>query len=198
MNIQPITLEGQWVRLEPLSQDHCDRLWQAAQDESIWRWMLAPVNSRDEMRTYIDSALAGQAAGIMLPFATIDKASGRIVGSTRFDDIVQAHRRVEIGWTWIAPPWQRSAINTEAKYLMLQHAFERWNCVRVQLKTDSLNERSRAAILRIGAKEEGTLRNHYLLSTGRLRHSIYFSILDTEWPTVKASLQEKLSRPALQ
>lgn len=153
MNIQPITLEGQWVRLEPLSQDHCDRLWQAAQDELIWRWMLAPVNSRDEMRTYIDSALAGQAAGIMLPFATIDKASGRIVGSTRFDDIVQAHRRVEIGWTWIAPPWQRSAINTEAKYLMLQHAFERWNCVRVQLKTDSLNERSRAAILRIGAKE---------------------------------------------
>jgi len=198
MNIQPITLEGQWVRLEPLSQDHCDGLWQAAQDESIWRWMLAPVNSRDEMRTYIDSALAGQAAGIMLPFATIDKASGRIVGSTRFDDIVQAHRRVEIGWTWIAPPWQRSAINTEAKYLMLQHAFERWNCVRVQLKTDSLNERSRAAILRIGAKEEGTLRNHYLLSTGRLRHSIYFSILDTEWSTVKASLQEKLSRPALQ
>jgi len=197
MNIQPITLEGQWVRLEPLSQDHCDRLWQAAQDESIWRWMLAPVNSRDEMRTYIDSALAGQAAGIMQPFATIDKASGRIVGSTRFDDIVQAHRRVEIGWTWIAPPWQRSAINTEAKYLMLQHAFERWNCVRVQLKTDSLNERSRAAILRIGAKEEGTLRNHYLLSTGRLRHSIYFSILDTEWPTVKASLQKKLSSPAL-
>mgnify|MGYP000223331612 CR=1 FL=1 len=197
MNIQPITLEGQWVRLEPLSQDHCDGLWQAAQDESIWRWMLAPVNSRDEMRTYIDSALAGQAAGIMLPFATIDKASGRIVGSTRFDDIVQAHRRVEIGWTWIAPPWQRSAINTEAKYLMLQHAFERWNCVRVQLKTDSLNERSRAAILRIGAKEEGTLRNHYLLSTGRLRHSIYFSILDTEWPTVKASLQKKLSSPAL-
>lgn len=197
MNIQPITLEGQWVRLEPLSQDHCDGLWQAAQDESIWRWMLAPVNSRDEMRTYIDSALAGQAAGIMQPFATIDKASGRIVGSTRFDDIVQAHRRVEIGWTWIAPPWQRSAINTEAKYLMLQHAFERWNCVRVQLKTDSLNERSRAAILRIGAKEEGTLRNHYLLSTGRLRHSIYFSILDTEWPTVKASLQKKLSSPAL-
>jgi RimJ/RimL family protein N-acetyltransferase len=143
------------------------------------------------MRDYIDSALAAQAAGTAIPFATVERASGRVVGSTRFMNIDVANRRVEIGATWIAKPWQRTAINTEAKYLMLRHAFETLGCVRVELKTDALNLRSRAAILRIGAREEGTLRQHMVTWRGRLRDSVYFSILDSEWAGVKGDLEAK-------
>jgi RimJ/RimL family protein N-acetyltransferase len=149
------------------------------------------------MRTYIETALAWQAAGTALPFATIERATGRAIGSTRFGNIDRDNRHVEIGWTWLGKKWQRTAANTEAKYLMLRHAFETWRCLRVEFKTDSLNERSRAALLRIGAKEEGIFRNHVISWTGRVRHSVYYSIIDSEWPAVKAQLQDKLGMPPL-
>jgi RimJ/RimL family protein N-acetyltransferase len=144
------------------------------------------------MRAYIEKALDEQARGTALPFATIEKSSGKAIGSTRYANIDGANRRLEIGWTWITPRWQRTAVNTEAKYLMLRHAFEHLGCLRVEFKTDVLNERSRNAILRLGAKQEGIFRKHVITSTGRIRDSIYFSILDTEWPEVKAGLEEKL------
>lgn len=147
------------------------------------------------MRTYIKTALDWQAIGTALPFVTIWQATNEVVGSTRFGNIDTGNHRVEIGWTWIGKPWQRTPVNTEAKFLMLQHAFEVWHCIRVELKTDKLNERSRAAILRIGAKEEGIFRHHVITESGRLRDSVYFSIIDTEWPEVKARLLKMLARP---
>jgi RimJ/RimL family protein N-acetyltransferase len=146
------------------------------------------------MRSYVESALKLQRDGTTLPFVTIEQSSGRIVGSTRFGNYDPANRRIEIGWTWIAPPWQRTALNTDAKYLMLTHAFEKLHCVRVELKTDVLNSRSRKAMLRIGAKEEGILRKHSLVWDGRYRDSIYYSILDEEWPEVKGQLERMLIR----
>jgi RimJ/RimL family protein N-acetyltransferase len=148
------------------------------------------------MRSYIEQALGDQARGTSLPFATIDQASGKVIGSTRYLNIDVSNFRVEIGSTWLAKPWQRTSANTEAKYLMLRHAFEKFGCIRVELKTDSLNQRSRDAILRLGAQEEGTLRNHMLTWTGRIRHTVYFSIIDAEWPEVKARLEGMLARKA--
>jgi N-acetyltransferase len=191
MNIEPIVLEGTHVRLEPLSLAHLPQLCEAGLDPELWRWIPTSVSTPDEMRMYVESALQLQSDGSALPFAIIDRSSGKAIGSTRFGSIEKSHRRVEIGWTWIARPWQRTPINTESKYLMLKHAFEVLGCTRVELKTDSLNERSRAAILRIGAKEEGTLRNHMLTQSGRVRHTVYYSIIDTEWPLVKARLEAK-------
>jgi N-acetyltransferase len=136
--------------------------------------------------------LEEQQRGLTVPFATVDRASGQIVGTTRYMNMDLGNRKVEIGSTWIALPWQRTAINTEAKYLMLCHAFEVWRCLRVELKTDALNQRSRNAILRLGAKEEGTLRKHMLTWNKRQRDSVYFSILDTEWPTVKTNLEKMM------
>jgi RimJ/RimL family protein N-acetyltransferase len=138
--------------------------------------------------------LDAQKAGTALPFATVHVASGQVIGSTRFMNIDVANRRVEIGATWIAAPWRRTAVNTEAKYLMLRHAFETLGCIRVELKTDALNQRSRNAIRRIGAQEEGILRQHVVTWSGRLRDSVYFSILNSEWPRVKQDLEQKLSR----
>jgi N-acetyltransferase len=195
MNIESITLEGTHVRLEPLSLAHHEGLTEVGLDETIWRWSPVPMRTGEEMRAYIEEALAWQERRSALPFATIEKSGGRVIGSTRYANIDELHRRLEIGWTWIAPRWQRTAVNTEAKYLMLRHAFESLGCLRVELKTDSLNERSRNAILRLGAKEEGTFRNHMITSTGRRRHSVFFSIIDSEWPAVKANLEEKLARP---
>jgi RimJ/RimL family protein N-acetyltransferase len=149
--------------------------------------------SQEDFKTLVDKAFAEQERGESVVFATVERSSGRTVGSTRFMNIDRANRRVEIGSTWIAPAWQRTAVNTEAKYLMLRHAFETWGCVRVELKTDALNQKSRNAILRIGAKEEGRLRRHVVTWTGRIRDSVYFSILDDEWPGVKARLEEKLA-----
>lgn len=194
MFIEPITLDGQRVRLEPLSIDHLAALCEVGLVEEIWRWTTSLVLTPSDMRRYVEAALQEQAEGKALPFVTIDKASNKVVGSTRFGNIERTHRRVEIGWTWINPQWQRSHINTEAKYLMLRHAFETWQCVRVELKTDSLNEKSRNAMLRIGAKEEGTLRNHMVTYSGRLRHSVYFSVIVSEWPEVKANLEAKMAR----
>ena len=192
MVVMPVSLEGRHVRLEPLTQAHHTDLSAVGLDAELWRWIPTPVRTAEEMAAYIATALEEQARGVSLPFALIEKAGGKAIGSTRYGNIDRTHHRVEIGWTWIAPPWQRTAINTEAKYLLLKHAFEKLGCIRVELKTDSLNERSRAAILRIGAREEGTLRNHMITSTGRFRHTVYFSILDSEWPEVKSRLQARL------
>jgi RimJ/RimL family protein N-acetyltransferase len=196
MKLEPVTLEGRSVRLEPLAASHHAALCEVGLDPELWGLIPYRASTPDEMRGYIDSALEAQAARTAIPFATVERASGRVVGSTRFMNIDTAHRRVEIGSTWLAKPWQRTAINTEAKYLMLRHAFETWGCIRVELKTDALNQRSREAMLRIGAREEGTLRQHMVTWSGRLRDTVYFSILDSEWPGVKANLEAKLRRNA--
>lgn len=192
MHVEPVTLEGRHVRLEPLSQAHHGDLSAVGLEESLWRWIPTPVRTPEEMSAYIATALDEQARGVSLPFALIEKAGNRAIGSTRYGNIDRMNHRVEIGWTWVAPAWQRTAVNTEAKYLLLKHAFETLGCIRVELKTDSLNERSRAAILRIGAREEGTFRNHMITASGRIRHTDYFSILDSEWPDVKSRLQAVL------
>ena len=195
IDVQPLTLEGNCVRLIPIRREHSELLWQVAKDdaEEIFRWIPYPMHSPEDFQRWADKALAEQARGESLVFVTVERNSSRPIGSTRFMNIDPANRRVEIGSTWIAPQWQRTAINTEAKYLMLTHAFEQWGCVRVELKTDALNQRSRAAILRLGAKEEGTLRKHLVTHTGRIRDSVYFSILDAEWPEVKAKLEARLA-----
>lgn len=192
MNVSPVTLEGRHVRLEPLSQAHHGDLSAVGLAEELWRWIPTPVRTREEMSGYIQTALDEQVRGVSLPFALIEKAGNRAIGSTRYGNIDRTHHRVEIGWTWVAPAWQRTAANTEAKYLLLRHAFETLGCIRVELKTDSLNEKSRNAILRIGAREEGTFRNHMITASGRIRHTVYFSILDSEWPEVKSRLQTML------
>ena len=192
MAIAPVTLEGRYVRLEPLSAEHSAELAKVGLDEDLWKWIPTPVRTLEEMRLYVQTALREQANGSALPFVLIERTSGRLIGSTRYGNIERAHHRLEIGWTWVARQWQRSAINTETKYLLLRHAFETLQCIRVELKTDSLNERSRTAILRIGAREEGTFRNHMITASGRIRHTIYFSILDCEWLDVKSRLESRL------
>ena len=191
----PVTLEGSVVRLEPIRRDHSQLFWDVSCNslEDIFRWIPYSMRTPDDFARLIEKAFAEQARGESVVFATLERSSGRTIGSTRFMNIDRANRRVEIGSTWIAPPWQRTAVNTEAKFLMLRHAFEVWGCMRVELKTDALNQKSRNAILRIGAKEEGTLRQHLVTSTGRVRDTVYFSILDSEWPAVKARLEARLS-----
>ena len=195
MPVTPVTLEGRFVRLEPLSMNHLAPLCEVGLDPELWRMCLSVIGSQDDMTSYIATALQWQAEGTALPFVTIERSSGTVVGSTRFANIDRRHRRVEIGWTWIARPWQHTPVNTEAKYLMLTHAFETLGCIRVELKTDSLNEKSRNAMLRIGAKEEGILRNHMITQGGRIRHTVCFSITNDEWPGVKRSLEGKLAHP---
>jgi N-acetyltransferase len=192
MNLAPVTLAGQHVRLEPLSLDHLSALLEVAGDAAIWRYMSGDCSKVEGMRAFIEEALQAQQAGNALPFATIDRGSDRPIGSTRFGNIVPEHKRVEIGWTWIAPEWQRTPINTEAKYLMMQYAFEQLGCNRVELKTHARNVKSRTAILRIGAKEEGTLRSHMVMPDGSLRDTVYFSVIAPEWPEVKRGLEHKL------
>lgn len=187
----PITLEGTVVRLEPIRREHADLFWEIAKNDldDIFRWIPYPMQTRDDFRRLINKIFDEQDRGESVAFATVLRSSGQVIGSTRFMNIDRANRHVEIGSTWIAKPWQRTAVNTEAKYLMLRHAFEVWKCFRVELKTDALNEKSRQAILRIGAKEEGTLRRHVVTWTGRVRDSVYFSILDSEWLEAKARLE---------
>lgn len=192
MDLSPIVLVGQHVRLEPLSQLHHPRLLPAALDESLWRWTLSSVRSSADLERYIDQALTDQRAGTALPFAIVHTVSGAAIGSTRFGNADHAHRRVEIGWSWVVPAHQRTAANTEAKYLLLRHAFERLGCVRVEFKTDALNTVSRAALARIGAVEEGTLRRHLITDGGRRRDSVYFSVIEEEWPAVAATLRQAL------
>lgn len=193
--LEAVTLAGRHVRLEPLSPEHVPALWEVGIDPELWRWTVATIRTPEDMRAYVDAALRERDEGRALPFATVDAASGRVVGSTRFAGVSLADGRVEIGWTWLARPWQRTPANTEAKYLMLRHAFEALGCVRVELKTDALNERSRAAILRVGATQEGILRKHMRSQEGRMRDTVYFSILDDEWPAVRTGLEARLARP---
>ena len=192
MKITPVTLEGKFVRLASLKLDHLSDLFAAAMDESLWLWTTNIIRSREDMLHYVETALGEAERKVSLPFVTIEKSSGKIVGSTRFGNIDVKNRRAEIGWTWINPKHQRTAINTEAKLLMLTHAFETWRCIRVELKTDALNDKSRNAILRLGAKQEGILRNHMITDSGRFRDTVYFSIIDSEWKAIKAGLNEKL------
>ena len=189
---EPVTLEARHVRLEPLELRHVDPLAEVGLDPEIWRWSPEPLRTREDMRAYVEAALEARRQGTMLPFATVLRDGDRVVGSTRYGAIDLRNRRVEIGWTWITPAWQRSAVNTEAKLLMLAHAFEVLGCQRVELKTDALNERSRRAIARLGAKQEGIFRKHMVTTTGRIRDSVYFSVVDDEWPAVRAGLEAKL------
>jgi RimJ/RimL family protein N-acetyltransferase len=193
--LEALVLEGRVVRLEPLREEHTDELWAVGCDPELWRLTVSIVRNREDMQAWVRTALAEQAAGRALPFVTRLRQEARIVGSTRFGEYAPRHGRVEIGWTWVAQPWQRSAVNTEAKLLLLEHAFERLGCNRVEFKTDSLNEQSRNALRGIGATEEGTLRNHMVTETDRLRHSVYYSVIRSEWPAVEAHLRERLSRP---
>jgi RimJ/RimL family protein N-acetyltransferase len=195
MEIRPVTLDGKRVRMEPLSwEPHFDGLMAIGLDPELWRWTLNVIENRADLRAYLEEALRMQAEGSALPFATMDKASGRVVGCTRFGNIEPKHLRVEIGWTWVGKEFQRSYVNTEAKYLMLRHGFETWGCRRVELKTNVLNKKSRDAMLRIGAKEEGILRKHAVSDRGVSRDTIYYSIIDDEWPGVKATLEGMMAR----
>jgi len=193
MKIEPIVLEGEFVRLEPLKTEHFDALCEVGLDENLWKLTANIVKTREDLRRYVETALSDFEKGIALPFVTMDRtAQNKIVGSTRFGNIDANNRKTEIGWTWINPKWQRTYINSEAKLLMLTHAFETWKCIRVELKTDVLNDKSRNAMLRIGAREEGTLRNHMITESGRFRDSVFFSIIESEWQEVKQNLAAKL------
>ena len=194
MDATPVTLYGARVRLEPMRAEHLAGLTAAGAFEELWRWTRTFAHTPDSMREYVDEALAEATAGRALPFVTMDRGSGRVIGSTRFANFDAANKHVEIGWTWITPEFQRTHVNTEAKLLMLCHAFEKWGCARVELKTDVLNAKSRNAMLRMGAKEEGILRKHVLAYNERWRDSIYYSVLDSEWPEVKSFLMGGLAR----
>ncbi len=188
----PITLEGNHVRLEPLSESHHEPLCAIGLDPELWKWIPTQVLNPDQMLRYIRTALSEQERGVSLPFATVHRASGKVIGSTRYLNIDEPNKRLEIGSTWIAKPWQRTAINTEAKYLMMRHAFAAIGCNRVEWKTDSLNTQSRNAILRLGAKQEGIFRQHMVTWSGRLRDTVYFSVIAPEWPDIKTALEAKI------
>ena len=191
--VEPVTLEGSIVRMEPLAPRHLEDLLLVAFDPPLWRWTIARPQDEAGLRTWFDTALANAQAGTEQPFATIDRGSGRAIGSSRFLSIVPEHRRLEIGWTWVATAFQRTGANREAKLLQLTHAFETLGANRVEFKTHAKNERSRAALAGIGATFEGILRAHMIMPDGTLRDSAYFSVLADEWPAVKAGLQANLA-----
>jgi RimJ/RimL family protein N-acetyltransferase len=191
--LAPVTLAGAHVRLDPLSVAHIDALCAVGLDASLWTYSTTPMRGPDDMRRYVDAALAEQARGTALPFVHVDQATGRVAGSTRFANYAPEHGRVEIGWTWVAGPWQRTAVNTEAKRLMFAHAFDVLGAGRVELKADARNARSRAAMLRLGAPEEGVLRRHMATHTGYVRDTVYHSVLADEWPAVRARLDARLA-----
>jgi N-acetyltransferase len=188
LHVAPVTLRGTAVRLEPLAMEHVPALAQVGLEPELWRWIPTAVTTPEEMRAYVATALQDQARGISLPFVIVDQATGTVIGSTRYGNIEPSHHRLEIGWTWVTPAFQRTAANTEAKLLLLTHAFETLHANRVELKTDALNQKSRTAILRLGAVEEGTFRRHVITASGRVRDTVYFSVVDSEWPAVKARL----------
>jgi len=192
--IQPVTLPGRIVRLEPLALEHVPALAEVGLDPAIWRWTIARPQSVADLREWAEATMRNRDAGTELPFVTIEEATGRPIGSTRYLNIVPEHRRLEIGWTWVAPPWQRSGANREAKLLQLTHAFETLGCRRVEFKTDSRNEASRNALLGIGATFEGIFRNHMVMPDGPMRHSAWYSVIVEEWPDVKARLEASLAR----
>jgi RimJ/RimL family protein N-acetyltransferase len=191
----PVTLTGNYVRLEPMTEAHVPGLAEIGVGQDFWDFMLyGNMNTEADMANWVRDILSRAEKGTDLPFAVIHLASGRVAGATRYLNIVPQERGLEIGGTWYGLEFQRTAVNTECKYLLLKHAFETLGCIRVQLKTDSRNVRSQRAIERIGAKKEGVLRNHMILPDGLIRHSVYYSIIDTEWPMVKKRLEEMLIR----
>lgn len=194
---KPVTLDGRVVRLEPMRRDHLDALCAVGLDPELWRWTTMQIASREDMAGYVESAMRLSDQGEAVPFVIVERDSARVVGSTRFANFDRANRHLEIGWSWVAPRWQRSAVNTETKLLLLTHAFETLGCLRVEFKTDSLNERARAALRRLGAVEEGTFRNHMITDSGRIRHSVWFSCTCDEWPAVKARLITRLGAAPL-
>ena len=189
----PVTLDHAVVRLEPLAREHVPALARVGLDAELWRWIPHPVESAEQMQAYVATALDEQRRGVSLPFAIVDVGSGEVVGSTRFGNIDVKNRRLEIGWTWVARSHQRTRTNTAAKRLLLGHAFDTLRANRVELKTDALNEKSRNAIGRIGAKQEGIFREHVVCASGRIRDTVYFSILASEWPDVRRRLDERLA-----
>lgn len=195
MEVKPVVLTGQHVRLEPMTEEHVPGLAQIGVGQTFWDFMLyGNINTVDDMRNWVREILSRAEKGTDLPFVAIHLASGRVAGATRYLNIMPKDRGLEIGGTWYGSEFQRTPVNTECKYLLLQHAFETLGCIRVQLKTDLRNERSQKAIERIGAVKEGVLRNHMILPDGRYRHSVFYSILDIEWPSVKKNLEEMMKR----
>jgi RimJ/RimL family protein N-acetyltransferase len=194
MKVEPVVLEGKLVRLEPLAPRHAPGLWEAARDPVIWRWFPFRIGSLAETEQMIAAARAAAAGGSLLAFAQVLRATGEIAGSTSYLAIEPAHRRLEIGATWLNPRFQRTGANTEAKLLLMGHAFEKLGCRRVEFKTDSDNRQSRTALARIGATEEGTFRSHMVRLDGGRRDSVYFSVIDEEWPRVRSHLEALLAR----
>ncbi len=190
----PIALRGETVRLELLAPHHLDGLIAAGRDERIWTWMPSDGSTSEGMHGIVDAALEGYRSRSMVPFVTIEQATDRVVGGSRYLNLAPADLRLEIGWTWIDPARQRTSVNSEAKLLMLGHAFDDLGCRRVELKTDALNDQSRTAILGIGASFEGIFRKHMVMAGGRARDTAYYSILDDEWPAVRDRLRARLDR----
>jgi len=195
MEWQAERLEGRIVRLEPIAPEHEDGLWEASRDARTWQWLsIEQPQAREELRDYLDAALAAAAAGAEMPFVTVDREDDRVIGSTRYLSLRPEHRSLEIGWTWLTPAAWGTGANIEAKLLMLEHAFEQLGCLRVELKTDARNERSRGAMAALPAQFEGVHRKHMLVRGGERRDSAWYSVLDEEWPAVQANLLRRLGR----
>ena len=194
IDVKPVVLTGRFVRLEPLTEDHAAGLSEIGMDDNIWKYLpYGRMQNEHDIQAWVRIIMDRAAEGTDLPFVVIHLASGRVAGTTRYMEIRHEHDGLEIGGTWYGAEFRRTQVNTESKYLLLRQAFEEVKCIRVQLKTDSRNERSQRAIERIGAVKEGTLRNHMVLPDGYVRHSIYYSILNSEWPEVKLKLEQMLS-----
>jgi RimJ/RimL family protein N-acetyltransferase len=195
MEVKPVILQGKYVRLEPMTEAHAPALAELGVGQPFWDFMVyGRMETVDDMREWVQDILARAEKGTDVPFVAIHSDSGHVAGASRYMNIIPKDRGLEIGGTWYGPEYQRTVVNTECKYLLLQHAFEKLGCIRVQLKTDLRNERSQRAIERLGAVKEGVLRNHMILPDGHYRHSVYYSILDTEWTAVKKRLEEMLNR----
>jgi len=195
MEFTPVTLEGRHVRLEPLDlARHWDGLRAVGLEQELWRFTASRARDEAELRRYLERAVDEQRRGVSLPFATVQRAGGRVAGSTRFGNITPEHKRVEIGWTWLGSEFQRTALNTEAKYLMLRHAFEIEGCMRVELKTSRANLKSQAAMERLGLVREGMFRKWMFNEDGSPRDTVWFSCIDDEWPAMKARLEGMLAR----
>jgi len=194
MTLDSATLVGKQIELQPLSFAHARDLREAVAIDDLWKLTITIIPAPAEMEKYIETTLRAQADGQVLPFAIYHRGLGRAIGSTRYLNLRLKDRGVEIGGTWLAQPWQRTAVNTEAKYLLLRYAFESLGCLRVEFKTDVFNERSRRAIERIGGKQEGIFRKHMIMPNGRIRDSVYYSVIEEEWPAIKTRLEDRLTR----
>jgi N-acetyltransferase len=195
MKIEPVTLKGHLVRLEPLRMEHASELYEASRDPGLWTYKpVRQPRSLTEMEQFIASALQNQDAGACLPFVIMSLEQDCVVGETRYHSFMLQDHGLEIGWTWLIPWVQRTGVNTECKYLLLCHAFEKMGAIRVQLRTHHLNTNSQQAIERLGAVKEGILRNHLIMPDGSYRHSVYYSIIESEWPSIKARLEKMMQR----